>query len=83
MPRSAPERPPRGHGPGGAASRLSGLVREIQEADGFTLERVDRAGVWVDDPNLIRHWVDPGDSQLVAIDKREAAEIASAYAVEL
>jgi hypothetical protein len=30
--------------------KLSGLVRERRAAGDYTLERVDRAGVWVDDP---------------------------------
>ena len=62
---------------------LSGLIREHRAPDNYTLERVDRAGDWVDDPALIRHFVDPGDSELVPITTGEAQQLASAYGVEL
>lgn len=61
----------------------SGLVRQVEDDEGVTLERVDRLGAWVDDPALIRHFVDPGDSKLVAITTHEARRRASAYSVEL
>jgi predicted YcjX-like family ATPase len=61
----------------------TGLVRHTRDDEGLTLERVDRAGDWIDDPNLIRHFADPGDSDLVAISKREAGELAKRDGVEL
>jgi hypothetical protein len=60
----------------------SGLVRETLDDEGHTLERVDRAGDWVDDPALIRH-CHSGDSELIAISRREARELADRYGVEL
>lgn len=61
----------------------TGLVRSTEEGEGYTLERVDRAGGWVDDPELMRHFVDPGDSQLVKVDETEARQLASAHGAEL
>ena len=61
----------------------SGLVRQVREDETLTLERVNRAGVWVDDPALIRHFTDPGDSELIAITTGEARALASAYGVTL
>lgn len=61
----------------------TGLVRELLDDAGYTLERVDRAGDWVDDPELMRYFVDPGDSNLVAISRNQARKLAKRYGVEL
>lgn len=38
---------------------------------------------WVEDGDLIRHFADPGDSKLEAIDEEEAKTLAERYGVEL
>jgi hypothetical protein len=64
---------------------LTGLVRRSGSPTAFhTLERVSPPpSEWVDDPELIRHFADPGDSKLEEIDVAQAKTLADRYGVEL
>ncbi|HEY8775148.1 MAG TPA: hypothetical protein VIM33_01575 [Gaiellaceae bacterium] len=61
--------------------QLHGLLRRTENG---TLE-VDRVGdgEWVDDRSMLRYWYDPGDAELVEVDRAEARRAADGYGVEL
>jgi hypothetical protein len=62
----------------------SGLVRRLESPTTDTLERVTREGVWVDDPNLGRHFVNPGaDTTITKVGREQAQTLAERYGVEL
>jgi len=64
--------------------QLVGLLRRDDDAKGIpdSLARVgDRE--WVEDADLYRHWVDPGDVELVEVDAAEARRAADGYGVKL
>lgn len=65
------------------AETLMGLFRRT-DLDGTPVEFAFLgAESWVDDPTLFAWWLDPGDRDLVEVDRAEAEGVASAVGVEL
>ncbi len=61
----------------------AGLFRRVEEdGDAVSFAFLDQTG-WVDDPALARWWIDPGDRELIEVDRSEARPITARVAVGL
>jgi hypothetical protein len=61
----------------------SGLARRRRTANADLIERVDRNGEWVEEPELFRYIANPGTSFFEGVDDEQAEELADRYGVEL